>query len=123
MRRCSIICLALYLTFAFSRTLHAAGIEAAATAEQLITSCQNENFLQIQRCLNDNLNRKWKYELAYTGKPFSAIGRLEGLRKSLIGNIFAFVAVNKYWVACKATKNSVEALSDLERDQTVMISG
>jgi hypothetical protein len=113
----------LYWTIALGRPAQAAGIEAAATAEQFIADCRELSFFQRPKCLNYSLNRRWKEELGYTGKPFSAIGRLEGVRTSLAGNLFAFVMVDAYRVACKITKSYGDRLRGMDSSQTVLISG
>ena len=128
MRCCSLVCCATVLALALSSisgaaAKEAAGIEAAEDAEKLIALCRNENILSRPRCLNQNLNRKWKYELDYGGKPFSAKGRLENIRKSIIGNLFAFVAVGRYWVVCKVTEQYAEKLNNMERSRMVLVSG
>ncbi len=122
MRCCSVLCLAFYFALSASGISQAAGIEAAADAERLIAACNAENLIRVPLCLNYSLNRKWKYEWGYAGKPFSAIGRLEGLRKSLIGNVFAFVAVNRYWASCKIKREDAAKLENIVGRQ-VLISG
>lgn len=123
MRCCSVVCLAFCFLAAFSGASQAAGTEAAEAAEKLIESCHGKGVLSTQQCLNDSLNRKWRYELDYAGKPFSGIGRFEDVRKSLIGNLFAFVTMGKYRVACKVTKRAAEALGKLGGRRTVLVSG
>jgi hypothetical protein len=61
--------------------------------------------------------------LDYAGKPFSGVGRFENVRKSMIGNLFAFVTMGKYRVACKVTKRVAEALGQLGGQRTVLVSG
>jgi hypothetical protein len=128
MRCCSLFCCAAVFVLALSSITDAAGkepagIEVAENAEQLINSCRNENIVSRPRCLNQNLNRKWKYELDYAGKPFSAQGRLEDIKRSIIGNLFAFIAVGKYWVVCKVTEQSAEKLNNMKRGRMVLVSG
>ena len=123
MRCCSVLCLAFCFLAAFSGASRAAGTEAAEAAEKLIDACHGKGVLSTQRCLSDSLNRKWRYELDYAGKPFSGIGRFEDVRKSVIGNLFAFVTVGKYRVACKVTKRVAEALGKLGGRRTVLVSG
>ena len=123
MRCCSLFCVAVCLTVACSGISNAAGIEAAEEAEKLIQSCNTKNAISVPKCLNDSLNRRWKYELEYTGKPFSAIGRVVEVRKSIIGNFFAFVDVDQYRVACKVTQRQAEALGNMEADRAVLVSG
>jgi hypothetical protein len=123
MRCCSVLCLAFCFLAAFSGALRAAGPEAAEAAEKLIESCQGKGVFSAQRCLSDSLNRKWRYELDYAGKPFSGVGRFENVRRSVIGNLFAFVTMGKYRVACKVTKRVAEALSQLGGERTVMVGG
>jgi hypothetical protein len=107
----------------FSGSSHAAGIEAAASAEELIAFCNSKSVLSRPGCLNSNLNRKWKYELEYAGKPFSAIGKFEEIRKSLAGNLFAFVKVEQYRVACQVTEKNAEALKAIGGSRNVWING
>ena len=126
MRCCSLFCCATVLVFALSSISDAAeketaGIEAAENAEQSIDSCRNENIVSRPRCLNQKLSRKWK--LDYAGKPFSARGRFENIKRSIIGNLFAFIAVGKYWVVCKVTEQNAEKLNNLERGRMVLVSG
>ena len=128
MRCCSLFCFAIGFTFALNSISdaagkEAAGIEAAENAEQLIASCRNENLISVPRCLNYNLNHKWKYEREYAGKPFSAQGRLDKVRKSIIGNLFAFIAVGRYWVACKITERDAVKFNDMEGNRMVLVSG
>jgi hypothetical protein len=120
---CSWVCLACLLLFAVTGRLHAEGIEAAAEAERLIASCHDRGMLSVPQCLNDNLNRKWKYELDYAGKPFAAMGRFKEVRKSLVGNLFAFILVGQYQVACRVTKKYADRLSGIESSRTVLVSG
>jgi hypothetical protein len=117
------LCFACFLTLSLTTVLHADGIEAAAHAEQLIESCNNKNIISVAQCLNHNLNRKWKYELEYTGRPFYAIGRFDKVRRSLVGNLFAFMNVGKYRVACKITKKYADILDNIGEYKTVLISG
>ena len=117
------VCLACCFAFAVSRATFAGGIEAAASAEELIQSCRGKAILSRPDCLNDSLNRKWKYELEYAGKQFSAIGRLEMVRRSFVGNFFAFMIVGDYRVACKVTKKSADELDSIGHDGKVLISG
>ena len=128
MNCCSLFCCAISFAFALSSISdaagkEAAGIEAAENAEQLIAACRMENLISVPRCLNYNLNRKWKYELEYAGKPFSAQGRLESIRKSIIGNLFAFIAVGQYWVACKVTERHADKLNRMGGSRMVLVSG
>jgi hypothetical protein len=123
MRCCSVFCLAFCLLAAFGGPSRAARTEAAEAAEKLIEACQGKGVLSTQKCLNDSLNRKWRYELGYAGKPFSAVGRFETVRKSLIGNLFAFVTIGNTRVACKVTKRAAEALGKLGGTRTVLVSG
>jgi hypothetical protein len=123
MRCCSLVCVAVCLTVACSGILRAAGIEAAEEAEKLIQSCNTKSAISVPRCLNDSLNRRWKYELEYTGKPFSAIGLFVEVRKSIIGNLFAFIDVDQYRVACKVTQRQAETLSIMEARRAVLVIG
>ncbi|HEY7646139.1 MAG TPA: hypothetical protein VH858_13945 [Hyphomicrobiales bacterium] len=116
-------CLAFCFLAAFGGASRAAGTEAAEAAEKLIEACQGKGVLSVQKCLNDGLNRKWRYELDYAGKPFSGVGRFENVRKSMIGNLFAFVTMGKYRVACKVTKRVADALGKLGGPRTVLVSG
>jgi hypothetical protein len=128
MNCCSLFCCAISFAFALSSISdaagkEAAGIEAAESAEQLIAACRMENLISVPRCLNYNLNRKWKHELEYAGRPFSAQGRLESIRKSILGNLFAFVAVGPYWVTCKVTERDAERLNSMGGERMVAVSG
>lgn len=126
MRCCSLLYCATVLLFALSSISdaaekEAAGIEAAENAEQLIDSCRNENIVSRPRCLNQKFSQKWK--LDYAAKPFAARGRFENIRRSIIGNLFAFIAVGKYWVVCKVTEQNAEKLNNMERGRMVLVSG
>lgn len=123
MRCCSLLCVALCVVFASSRALHAVGIEAAAIAENLIESCQSKNLAFSPGCVNYNLNHKWKNELQYAGKRFSAIGQFDQIKKSLLGNLFAFVTVRQYRVACKITQRYAENLTNTANQRKVLIDG
>jgi hypothetical protein len=123
MKAFAVLCLAVCVTAAFGQDRHAAGIEAAEEAEQLIASCHDKRTMSVPACLNYSLNRKWKYELDYTGKPFSAVGRFDEIKKSLLGNLFAFVSIGEYRVACKVTKKYAETLENLEGRRAVFVTG
>lgn len=101
----------------------AAGIEVAVEAEKLVESCQRKNAAAIPFCLNEQLNRNWKYKLGYRGLPFSEIGSLETIRKSAIGNLFAFVKVDDHKVACKITRNYAAELDSIRKTQKVLVTG
>ena len=119
-------CVKFFLAFCFAVSLsgacHAIGMEAAAEAEEIVARCRMKNILARPRCLSLNLSRKWRYELGYAGKPFSAIGKLADVRRSLAGNFFAFVTVGDYRVACKVTEANVEPLKRLS-ERRVFIKG
>ncbi len=105
------------------RGVHAMGIEAAAKAEELIALCNSKGVLSRPGCLSSSLNHQWKYELGYAGKPFSAAGEFEQIAKSVLGNFFAFVMVDRYLVACKVTEQKAEALKTIGGARRVLISG
>ena len=65
---------------------------------------------------------KWRQELGYAGQPFSAVRTLAEVRRSLAGNVFAFVTVGDYRVACKILDRNAEPLRSLG-DQRVLITG
>lgn len=123
MRCCSWLYIAACLVFAADSPAFAAGIEAADSAEQLIQSCGTKTVVSMPECLNYNLNRKWKYELNYAGKPFSAVGQFAQIRKSLIGNLFAFVRVDQHQVACKVTERYAARLGNIGASSRVLIRG
>jgi hypothetical protein len=108
--------------FAFSGASHAAGIEAAAAAERLIEACHSKRAFQ-PGCVNYSLNHKWRHELEYAGKAFSAIGQLDQIKKSLIGNLFAIANVGQYRVACKITERYAAKLENIDKQRKVLISG
>jgi hypothetical protein len=122
MRCYSLVCVALCFVFASGRACHAVGIEAAATAEQLIEACRNSDAFS-PGCVSYSLNQKWKEELAFAGKPFSAIGRFDQIKRSVVGNLFAFALVGQYRVACKVTKRHAEKLANLDKQRRILISG
>ena len=122
MKCCSIIGLSVGFALALSGPSRAAGLEAAAKAEEIIAFCEQKNILARLHCLNANLSRKWRYELGYAGQPFSAVGTLAEVRRSLAGNVFAFVTVGEYRVACKVADERAEPLRSLG-DRRVLITG
>ena len=123
MRGCSLFCLAFCFVAPLSGASHAAGIEAAARAEELVTICKSKNFLLLPACLHSSLSREWKKDLDYAGKPFSAIGQFEDIRRSLVGNLFAFMLVGQYRVACQVTEKNAEALRAIGGPRSVLING
>ena len=123
MKCCSLLCALFCCTLTLSGASQAAGIEAAANAEELIEACRDKNFIVVPACMNYSLNRKWKHELEYAGKEFSAIGRFDEVKESLIGNLFAFLTVDEYRVACKITKRHAGVLNELGSHRRVFISG
>jgi hypothetical protein len=123
MRCCSLFCVVICLNFVLIRIAFAAGIEVAANAEKLIESCDGRNIVSSARCLNYNLNQKWKYELDYAGKAFSALGRFDEIKKSILGNLFAFVKVDQYQVSCRVTERYAEALKNIATPGRVLITG
>lgn len=122
MKCCSIICLSICFAVSLSGPCRALGIEAAAKAEQIIAFCEEKSILARLHCLSANLSRKWRYELGFAGQSFSAVGKLADVRRSLAGNVFAFVAVGEYQVACKVMDRQVEPLQSLG-DRRVLITG
>ena len=122
MRCCSLVCAVLCFVFAFGRECHAVGIEAAVTAEQLIEACRNDTAFS-PGCVSYSLNRKWKHELEFAGKPFSAIGRFDQIKKSVVGNVFVFALVGRYRVACQITQRQAEKLANLDNQRKILISG
>lgn len=122
MKLCVKLCLAVGFAVSLSGAGHATGMEAAEKAEEMIARCRLKNILVRPACLGINLSRKWRYELGYAGKPFSAIGKLAEVRRSLAGNFFAFVTVGDYRVACKVTEKNAEPLKRLS-DRSVFIKG
>jgi hypothetical protein len=120
MNWCSVICLSVLFALCLSGTGRAAGIEAAAKAEQIIEACKQKPLLARPRCLSVNLSGKWRHELGYAGQPFSAIGKLAQVNRSLAGNVFAFVTVESYRVACKVTDRQAEPLESLSGRRVLM---
>ena len=123
MRCCSLVWLAFCFLLVFSKTSHASGIEAAADAEKLIQSCRHSDVALPPLCINTSLNLKWKKELEYAGKHFSAIGHIDGVKRSFVGNFFAFVIVEKYKVGCKITERDASYLTGIGGSRKVLISG
>jgi hypothetical protein len=123
MKCSSLVWLALCFLLVFSGTCHAAGIEAAADAEKLIESCRDRNVVFPALCINTKLKYKWKKELDYAGKRFSAIGHFDGVKNSLAGNLFAFVTVEKYKVGCKITERDAHYFSSIGGTKNVLITG
>jgi hypothetical protein len=123
MRRYSLAWLAFCFLLVFSETSAAAGIEAAADAEKLIESCHDKDVVFPPLCINTKLKYNWKRELEYAGKRFSAIGYLDDVKKSLVGNFFAFVIVEKYKVGCKITQSDARYFSSIGNTKSVLISG
>ena len=115
-------CLAFCFAVSLRGACHAAGLEAAEKAEEIIARCKQKNILARPACLSANLSRKWRYELGYAGQSFWAIGQLATVRRSLAGNYFAFVTAGNYRVACKVTIKMVALLKRLG-DQRVLIKG
>lgn len=113
MKCCSIICVWVCFAVSLSGPCRALGIEVAAKAEQIIAFCDQKSILARPHCLSVNLSRKWRHELGYAGQPFSAVGKLAEVRRSLAGNVFAFVTVEEYRVACKVTDRQAEPLRSL----------
>lgn len=95
---------------------------AAAKAEQIIALCNQKSILARPHCLSVNLSGKWRHELGYAGQPFSAVGKLVEVRRSLGGNVFAFVTVEEYRVACEVTDGQAEPLRSFG-DRRVLITG
>ncbi len=122
MRCCSIIAVAFCFALTWSSACRAVGLEAAEKAEEIIAFCRQKPLLARPHCLSANLSRKWRYELGYAGKPFSAVGRFAEVRRSIAGNVFAFVSVGAYRVACKVTRAQAEKLRSLE-GRRVLIAG
>ncbi len=122
MNCCAVICLSVGLAVSLGGPCRASGIEAAAKAEEIIASCNRKNILARPRCLSVNLSGKWRYELGYAGQPFSAVGTLAEVRRSIAGNVFAFVTVGEYRVACKVTERQAEPLQRLG-DRRLLITG
>lgn len=122
MKLCLTACLALCLVLSAGGACRAMGIEAAEKAEEIIAQCREKSVLSRPYCLNANLSRKWRHELGYAGQPFSAVGKLTDVRRSLAGNVFAFVTVGDYRVGCQVTEGNVEALKGLT-DRRVLIRG
>lgn len=115
-------CLALWLALSFGGACRAMGIEAAEKAEEIIAHCRAKPVLRRPFCLGANLSRRWRYELGYAGQPFSAVGELTDVRRSLAGNLFAFVAVDDYRVGCRVTEGNADALKRLS-GRSVLIRG
>lgn len=113
MKLCLTACLALGLVLSAGGACRAMGIEAAEKAEAIIAYCREKPVLRRPLCLSTNLSRKWRFELGYAGQPFSAVGQLEEVRRSLAGNVFAFVAVGDYRVGCRVTEGNAEPLKTL----------
>jgi hypothetical protein len=122
MRRCSFVWLAFCFLLVSNTTSGAVGIEAAADAEKLIESCRNDDVVLPPLCIGAKLNREWKKELEYAGKRFSAIGYFDGVKRSLVGNHFAFVTVEAYRVGCKITETDASRFSSFGAKK-VLISG
>jgi hypothetical protein len=122
MKCCSVICLSVCFAVSLSDPGRALGIEAAAKAEQIIALCDQQGILARPGCLSVNLSQKWRYELGYAGQPFSAVGTLAEVRRSLAGNVFAFVRVDEYRVGCKVLNRNAEPLRSLV-DRRVLITG
>ena len=59
---------------------------------------------------------------AMRASHFQPSGKLADVRRSLAGNVFAFVAVGEYQVACKVMDGQVEPLQSLG-DRRVLITG
>lgn len=114
------VCVCLLTSILPSR---AAGIEVVIEAERLVAGCHRKSAVAIPFCLNEQLNRNWKYKLGYRGLPFSGIGSLEAIRKSAVGNLFAFVKVEDHKVACKITRNYAAELDSIRKTQNVLITG
>ena len=113
MNWCSIVGLSVLFSLSLSGPSRAAGIEAAAKAEEIIAHCRAGPVLRRPLCLSANLSRKWRYELGYAGQPFSAVGKLAEVRRSLAGNVFAFVTVGEYRVGCQVTDGQAKPLQSL----------
>ena len=122
MKCCSIIGLSVCFAVSLSGPCRAAGLEAAAKAEQIIAICEQKSVLARLQCLSVNLSQKWRYELGYAGQSFSAVGELTEVRRSLAGNVFAFVTVEAYRVACKVADRQAEPLRSLG-GRRVLITG
>lgn len=122
MKCCSVICLSVCFAVSLCGPCRALGIEAAVKAEQIIALCEQQSILARPGCLSVNLSQKWRYELGFAGRPFSAVGTLAEVRRSLAGNVFAFVTVEEYRVGCKVLDRNAEPLRSLE-GRRVLITG
>ena len=121
MRKYALLCFIGCCMFVFSKAVQGKGIEAAASAERVIESCQEKSSIYAAACVNNKLNGQWGPK--YIGKTFYAIGRFEGVKQSVLGNVFAFVVVDQYRVSCKITKTHTESLGNIAGGRAVLIQG